>query len=149
MRRFILSCKQGLHEEQLGGIIVNYADDLVICCKRDADKALEVMKGLMVRLKLTVNEKKIKAFIMPKDSFVFLGYEFKEVFSFKKRKKYIETDPAEKSVKKLTDAIHDQTAKRFGWMDASETSKNRNRKIRGWANYFCTGAVSKSYGRKS
>ena len=149
MRRFILAWKQLGYEEEFSGKIVNYADDLVICCKRQGENALEDMRKMMARLKLTVNEEKTKLCHMPKDEFVFLGYVFKEVFSFKKKKKYIGTAPAEKSIKKIVDAIHDQTAANMGWMETSEMVKKLNWKIRGWAGYFKTGALSKSYSKIS
>jgi group II intron reverse transcriptase/maturase len=149
MRRFILAWKVQGHEDHFGGKIVNYADDLVICCKRDANGAMEVMKRLMGNLKLTVNEEKTKVCIMPEGKFSFLGYEFREHFSYKKQKKYLGTAPSGKSVKELTVAIHTQTSKKFGWMKTSDMSENLNRRLRGWANYFSTGAVSKVYGRIS
>jgi RNA-directed DNA polymerase len=36
MRRFILGWKKAGLEQRLGARIVNYADDLVICCKGDS-----------------------------------------------------------------------------------------------------------------
>ncbi|HJX19029.1 MAG TPA: reverse transcriptase domain-containing protein [Acidiferrobacterales bacterium] len=39
MRRFVLAWKQRGCERQFGGCIVTYADDLVICCTRQADLA--------------------------------------------------------------------------------------------------------------
>ncbi len=34
-------------------VIVNYADDLVICCRGDADEAMATMRTMMSKLKLT------------------------------------------------------------------------------------------------
>src|SRR5262245_18081913 len=53
MRRFVLGWKTLGYETRLEAYIVNYADDLVICCRSGADKAAAVMRGLMDRLKLT------------------------------------------------------------------------------------------------
>jgi RNA-directed DNA polymerase len=59
MRRFILGWKQAGLEQRLGARIVNYADDLVICCKSNsAQKALNAMRQMMDRLKLTVTKTK-------------------------------------------------------------------------------------------
>lgn len=41
------------YAERFGAQIVNYADDLVICCRRQAEEALQAMRQMMVRLKLT------------------------------------------------------------------------------------------------
>jgi RNA-directed DNA polymerase len=54
MRRFVLGRKKLGHERRLGAYIVNYADDLVICCQGNAEEALAVMRNMMTKLKLTV-----------------------------------------------------------------------------------------------
>jgi hypothetical protein len=53
-------------EQQFGGRIVTYADDLVICCKRRAEEALASMRQIMKRLRLTVNEEKTHICHVPK-----------------------------------------------------------------------------------
>jgi RNA-directed DNA polymerase len=53
---------------------VNYADDLVICCRVGADKALAEMRRVMSKLKLTVNESKTRVGRLPEEKFDFLGY---------------------------------------------------------------------------
>jgi hypothetical protein len=40
MRRFVLGWKKLGHEQRLGAYIVNYTDDLVICCRGRAEEAL-------------------------------------------------------------------------------------------------------------
>jgi hypothetical protein len=151
MREFILAWKRKGHERYFGGRIVNYADDLVICCSRKgcAGLAGDYMKVSMEQLKLTVNEEKTRPCRMPEDEFVFLGYVFREEFSFKKKIKYIGTAPAAKSIKKITSEVHDLTAARNGWRETSDVVRSLNSKIRGWAGYFCTGALSKSYRKVS
>jgi len=48
MRRFVLGWKQAGLDRRLGAQIVNYADDLVICCKGDgAQKALHAMQQMI------------------------------------------------------------------------------------------------------
>jgi len=53
---------------------INYADDLVICCHARADEALVMMRNMMSRLKLTVNENKTRVCRLPEEKFDFLGY---------------------------------------------------------------------------
>ena len=76
MRQFILGWKRCGLEVRYGARIVNYADDMVICCKHSADKALVAMRRLMERLKLTVNEEKTRLCRVPEEQFHFLGYTF-------------------------------------------------------------------------
>jgi len=60
MRRFVLGWKKLGLEQRLGSRIVTYADDLVILCKKgNADQALQQLRKIMSKLKLTVNEEKI------------------------------------------------------------------------------------------
>src|SRR5438094_9960761 len=61
MRRFVLGWKKLGLEKSLGSRIVTYADDLVILCRRGkAEEALQRMRELMSKLKLTVNEEKTR-----------------------------------------------------------------------------------------
>src|SRR5439155_23068635 len=74
MRRFLLGWKVLGHERRLDAHIVNYADDFVICCRGSAAEAMTVMRHMMARLKLTVNETKTRLCRSPAESFTFLGY---------------------------------------------------------------------------
>ena len=74
MRRFVKGWKAGGHERRLVAHIVNYADDFVICCRGLAEQAMGVMRGMMSRLKLTVNETKTRLCRLPEETFDFLGY---------------------------------------------------------------------------
>jgi RNA-directed DNA polymerase len=58
MRRFILAWKKQGWEQKFGARIVNYADDFVILCRRNAAEARERMEAIMAKLKLTVNPQK-------------------------------------------------------------------------------------------
>jgi len=73
MRRFVLGWKKLGHEKRLAAHIVNYADDLVICCRGQAEEALAVMRDIMTKLKLTVNETKTRVCKLPEEKFDFLG----------------------------------------------------------------------------
>ena len=73
MRRFVLGWKKLGHERRLKAYIVNYADDVVICCRGKADEALVTMRNMMTKLKLTVNETKTRVCQVPEEKFDFLG----------------------------------------------------------------------------
>ena len=47
MHRFVLGRKTLKQEKRLHAFIVNYADDLVICCWSQADEALATMRDMM------------------------------------------------------------------------------------------------------
>src|SRR5437016_13764522 len=74
MRRFVLGWKMLGLERSLGSRIVTYADDLVILCRRGkAAEALQRLRGIMGKLKLTVNEEKTRICKVPEERFDFLG----------------------------------------------------------------------------
>ena len=75
MRRFVLGWKKLGLEKSLGTRIVTYADDLVILCRKGkAEEALQQLRVIMGKLKLTVNEEKTRICKVPEDEFDFLGY---------------------------------------------------------------------------
>jgi group II intron reverse transcriptase/maturase len=145
MRRFILSWKKFGYEREFGSKIVNYADDFVICCRERGEEAMEAMRDIMGAIGLTVNEGKTKVVKLPEGKFVFLGYEFRNLYSWKHKRMYIGTRPSRKAISSLMGKIHEKTAANMGCLDASNVVEGVNRVINGWANYFNIGAVSKSY----
>jgi len=84
MRRFVLGWKKLGHEERWKAYIVNYADDLVICCRVGAEQALYEMRAMMSKLKLTVNENKTRVCYLPEEKFDFLGYTFGRCYSMRR-----------------------------------------------------------------
>jgi RNA-directed DNA polymerase len=101
MRRFVLGWKKLGHEERWKAYIVNYADDLVICCRVGAEQALAEMRAMMSKLKLTVNEKKTQVCYLPEEKFDFLGYTFGRCYSMRRGRVYLGTTPS-----KETSAAH-------------------------------------------
>ena len=145
MRRFVLGWKTLGHEQRLQARIVNYADDFVICCRGTAQQAAEAMRSMMQRLKLTVNERKTKRCRVPEETFDFLGYTFGRCYSAQTGRAYLGTRPAKAKIRKLCESLHEHTGRRSLWRDPGDLVGRLNRRLRGWANYFCLGPVSKAY----
>jgi group II intron reverse transcriptase/maturase len=145
MRRFVLGWKKLGHEKRLGACIVNYADDLVICCRGRAEEALATMRVMMSKLKLTVNETKTRVAKLPEEKFDFLGYQFGRCYSTKTGRAYLGTVPSKKRVKRICQAISNETGRNRTQLDATTVVKKLNQMMSGWANYFCLGPVSKAY----
>ena len=145
MRRFVLGWKQLGHEKRFKAYIVNYADDLVICCRGSAEDALATMRGIMQKLKLTVNETKTRVCRLPEEKFDFLGYTFGRCYSPMTGRAYLGTVPARKRVIRICDAISNETGRNKTLLDAETVVGKLNRMMVGWANYFCLGPVSKAY----
>jgi RNA-directed DNA polymerase len=141
-RRFVLGWKAHGHEQRLDAHIVNYADDFVICCRGTATEADAVMRALMARLRLTVNEAKTRVCRLPDETFAFLGYTFGRNYSPRTGRSYIGPRPSGKKIHAICQEIREQTSRTWLWL-APEVVVNRlNRQLVGWANYFCLGNVA-------
>jgi group II intron reverse transcriptase/maturase len=146
MRRFVLGWKQRGLEQRLGSRIVNYADDLVILCKRGKAEEAELrMREIMGQLKLTVNEEKTRICKVPAERFDFLGYTFGRMYSMRTGQGRIGYRPSKRSIQHMVRKIHALTAEAMVWQETTELVSKLNRMLRGWANYFQVGAVSRAY----
>jgi hypothetical protein len=146
MRRFVLGWKMLGLERSLGSRIVTYADDLVILCRKGkAEEALQRLRETMGKLKLTVNEEKTRICKVPEGEFDFLGYTFGRMYSARTGKAYLGFRPSKKSIKRMVDNIHALTVRTGTWQETTELVKKLNRTLRGWANYFEVGTVTKAY----
>ena len=145
MRRFVHGWKTLGYERRWNATIVNYADDLVICCRGTADEAMSTMRGMMSQLRLTVNETKTRLCRIPGETFDFLGYTIGRCYSPQTGRSYIGTRPSAKKIALLRDEIREITDRRWLWTDAEDRVARLNRLLLGWSNYFCLGPVSRAY----
>jgi group II intron reverse transcriptase/maturase len=145
MRRFVLGWKK-LGLEQSLGRIVNYADDLVILCRKGrAEEALRRLREIMGRLKLTVNEEKTRICRVPEGEFDFLGFTFGRMYSPKTGDAHLGVRPSKKSIKRMVEKVHALTVRAGTWQETTELVDKLNRSLQGWANYFRVGTVTKAY----
>jgi RNA-directed DNA polymerase len=146
MRRFVLGWKKLGLEESLGTRIVTYADDLVILCSRgNAAEALTRMREIMGKLKLTVNEEKTRICRVPESNFDFLGYTFGRLYKRTTGMAYLGMRPSKKSIQRMVETVHALTAANTTWQETTQVVQELNRALRGWANYFKVGSVSRAY----
>jgi RNA-directed DNA polymerase len=145
MRRFILGWKVLGHEQRLRAHIVNYADDFVLCCRSNANEAMAVMRTMMDKLKLTVNEEKTTICRVPDERFDFLGYTFGRYYSYRTGRPYIGVCPSKAKSRRLGREISRLTGPEWTWLDEKTQVARLNRTMVGWANYFCLGRVGRAY----
>jgi RNA-directed DNA polymerase len=145
LRRFILAWKLLGYERRLQARVINYADDLVICCRPGKGrKAMEVFRSLMTQLGLTVNEQKTRLVSVPEGSFNFLGYTVGRLYGMYGRS-YIGIEPSKKAVRALRRRIHDETSRRWDCQLPQERISALNAILRGWCGYFNHGHVIPTY----
>ena len=146
MRRFVLGWKMLGLERSLGSRIVAYADDLVILCRKgEAAEALQRLREITGKLKLAVNEEKTRICKVPEGEFDFLGYTFGRMYSARTGQARLGYRPSKKSIKHAVDSIHALTVRTGTWQETTELVDKLNRTLRGWANYFKVGTVTKAY----
>jgi group II intron reverse transcriptase/maturase len=128
------------------GILVRYADDLAILCRRrsQAEEALRRAGELMARLHLELHPEKTRLVNLERgrESFIFLGCTIRKRRSIQRNPRwyFVQRWPSPRAMKRIRQRVHDLTsAKRSGLQDVKELITLLNPVLRGWGNYFRTG----------
>ena len=122
--------------QRYGARIVRYADDLVILCKRDITKPLALLKQILGRLGLTLNETKTHTVNAFQESFDFLGFSFQMRKSQFSGKWYPHTEPSEKSIQRIKEKVNSLTDRRLTPVPLDNLMVTLNRSLSGWCSYF-------------
>ena len=135
MRRFVLGWKMfGLERSTRHYGLVTYADDLVILRRRGkAEAALQSLREIMGKLKLTVNEEKTRICKVPGGEFDFLGYTFGRMFSARTGEARIGYRPSKTSIERVVEKVHALTDRAGTWQETTTLVGKVNRTLRGWA----------------
>jgi hypothetical protein len=103
------------------------------------------MRKLMGKLKLTVNAEKTRICKVPEGEFDFLGFTFGRMYSPRTGQARPALWPSKTSIRRMIETIHELTIRSGTWQQTTELVGKLNRVLRGWANYFDVGSVTKAY----
>ena len=120
--------------------LIRYADDAVFLCRSEAQAnwVLAKLKEQLAALSLTLNEEKTKVCHV-REGFNFLGFTYKEAFSFSSLKPVRIKFPNPKRVVGMQRKIKEAVKEFPLGVHLTEVIKTVNRKLSGWAQYFKVG----------
>jgi RNA-directed DNA polymerase len=123
-------------QQRLGARIVRYADDIVIVCRRGVEKPMEVLRRVLERLGLTLNETKTKIVNTFEGKFDFLGFSIWMGKSRRTGKRYAHVQPSKKSLKAIKDRVSALTKRERTCVPLDLVVGAVNATVRGWVAYF-------------
>lgn len=144
MNRMLKGWRQTGRREQYQAELVNYADDFVILSRGKAKEALGWTRGVLERLKLTLNEAKTSIRNAGEERFDFLGYTFGPHYSRRTGRRYMGYSPSKKSVARIKEKVG-KVLVPSNVKPWEEIGERLNQILGGWKAYFNLGATGKAY----
>jgi group II intron reverse transcriptase/maturase len=124
-------------QQRLGARIVRYTDDIVILCRRGkSEQAMTVLRQILERLDLTLNEAKTKIVNAYKGQFDFLGFTMWMGKSRRTGRLYPHVQPSKKTEQRVKDRITELTKRERTIMPLEWVVNEVNAMVRGWVGYF-------------
>jgi group II intron reverse transcriptase/maturase len=133
--------------ERCGARLVRYADDLVILCAGDVEPALALLRRVLTRLGLSLNEAKTRVVDAREESFDFLGFTFGLRRSRKSGKVYPHVEPSKRAVCRINGRLGVLSHRRRTLLPLEVVVEQMNQALRGWGGYFHHRNCSKVFGR--
>jgi len=132
-------------EQKYAARLVRYADDMVLLCAKGTAKPLAMLKYILDRLGLTLNETKTKVVKAWEESFGFLGFEVR-MNRGRSGKVYPHIQPSKRSVKRINARLTKLTTRNLTPIPLPIIVKRLNQSLRGWSCYFDYANSTKVFG---
>ena len=116
--------------------LVRYADDFVVLCAKGVEEPLKVVRHVLDRLGLELNEAKTQIVDATEARFNFLGFSIRISRGRQSGKPYPHVCPSDKSLKKIKAKLTALTGRELTPIALDKMVGNVNRSLRGWVNYF-------------
>lgn len=142
MRRFIQAFKLFGAPAKYGAILVNYADDFVILCRRQPAELHGHVEKILGKIGLTLNQAKTSVKNAWLEPFHFLGYALGPWYNPRKGSLGLKAVPAKKALERFRENVRHHLRARVV-APLEDVVASLNRRIVGWGNYFSFGEVTK------
>ena len=116
--------------------LVRYADDVVLLCAGPVREPMEILRSILDRLDLSLNEEKTKVSNSWEESFGFLGFRVVLRKSKRSGKFYPHVEPTKESIQRIKERVKGLTNRRMTPVPLPELLKKLNETLRGWSGYF-------------
>lgn len=123
-------------ERKYAARLVRYADDIVLLCAKDTDRPLSMLKSLLDRLGLLLNETKTHTVNAWVESFDFLGFEIRMGRSPRSGKSYPHVQPGKRAVTRIKAKLTALTGRNLTPIPLPAIVASLNQSLRGWSGYF-------------
>ncbi len=134
-------------QKRLGARVVRYADDIVVLCRKGTELPMKILRQILERMKLTLNETKTRTVDARKGEFSFLGFAIRMTQSRRTGNIYPHVQPSKKSCQTIKDRITELTQRERTIKPLDEVMKEVNATVRGWVGYFhyrnCSSGLSR------
>jgi group II intron reverse transcriptase/maturase len=133
------------------GVLVRYADDLVVLCRSEelAQEALRRLNIVTDRLGLALHPEKTRVVNLwdGKDGFDFLGFHHRKVRSWRYKRYSLQHWPRGKAMSSIREKIRTIIGERLQRLHRSlkQVIEELNPVLRGWGNYFAKGNSSRFF----
>jgi len=133
-------------EQKYSARLVRYADDMVLLCARDTERPLSMLKYLLERLGLTLNETKTHVVNAWKEGFDFLGFEIRMRRSPRSGRSYPHVQPGKRAVRHIKTKLTELTSRNLTPIPLPAIVQRLNQSLRGWSGYFYYANSTKVFG---
>jgi hypothetical protein len=111
-------------------------NDFVVLCRKGTEQPVAVIRRVLARLGLRLNEQKTRVVNAKQEGFDFLGFEFRMRASWRTGKTYPHVEPSKKSLQKIKSEVTVLTHRRLSVLPLPVVMKKVNEALKGWTGYF-------------
>jgi len=115
--------------------LIRWADDMVILAGSNPKEIMAIMRNLLKKLKLSLNEEKSRI-TTAKEGFDFIGFHFFRRYISRKGKDVVIFQPSKKAVRNFREKAKQILNRKNLAINEDEVVKRLNYLITGWTNYF-------------